>query len=252
MTIKNLVDRIGFIKNLDLADTGVALKTAKMTTLAFTDNEKSAYVDSGSLVSFVAGVSAQHKSDALNATLLAQLAANKKYDREKNAVEWYKFYVSVLENVGWVVQEWNFTKFNARGNTFSVDNVIADVLAAIATAEDKNVIEETINAIKALDNGDGRLTIWDQNSASLDKGNFQISACSESQGVLTMKLGAFYFSTDETVNRVLWFQFSTSRTEFYKGGQTVNLNEDIYKQVRQAIIDKLGESATNFVADLEI
>jgi len=252
MTTTNFVDRIEFIKSLDLAEPTKELAAATTPTLAFTDNEAAAYVDGGSLVSFVAGVSATHKSDGLNSTLLAQLAANKKYDRENDPVEWYKFYVSVLENVGWVVQEWNFTKFDASGSTFTVDKVIADVLAAIATGEDKKIVDETINAVKALDPGDGRLTIWDQNSSSLDKGNFQISACSESDGVLVMKLGAFHFSTDETVTRILWFQFSTSRTELYKGGQTVNLNEEVYKQVRQAVIDKLGENAQKFVGDLEI
>lgn len=252
MTIKSLDERIGFIKNLELAEPKKELKSLTKLKLTVTDNDEAAYVDAGSLVSFVAGVSQQHKSDGLNSTLLAQLAANKKFDREQNPVEWYKFYVNVLENIGWVIQQWDFTRFKASGSTFTVESVIADVLAAIATGDDKKIVEETINAVKALDKGDGRLVIWDQNSTSLNKGNFQISACSESDGVLVMKLGAFHFNTSETVTGVLWFQFSTSNTEFFKGGQTVNLNEEVYAQVREAVLTKLGKNAQDFVGNLDI
>src|SRR5262245_44005572 len=61
-----------------------------------TDRAQGAYVAEGSTVSFVAGVSAQHQADILNSTLLAQLAANKKYDREVATREWYDFYKTVL------------------------------------------------------------------------------------------------------------------------------------------------------------
>jgi hypothetical protein len=67
-----------------------------------------------------------------------------------------------------------------------------------------------------------------------------------------MKLGTFYFSTTETVTSVLWFRFSSSKTEFYKGGQTVNLNEEVYKQVRAAVLAKLGKNAEDYVGNLDI
>jgi hypothetical protein len=244
---KSIKARVRFIQSLELSPL-----PAELVRLSTKDDEKAGYVDAGSLVSFVAGVSAQHKSDVLNSTLLAQLAANKKYDREEQTVEWYKFYRTVLENVGWVVSGFNFTKFKGEGSTFTADKVIAEILKTIATREDKQVIDATIAALKALDDGDGRLIIWNQNSTKLKKGNFQISACAESGGVVVMKLGAFYFSTDKTVTRVLWFAFSSSKTEMYQGGQAINLNEDVYKGVRQTVIDKLGGKAEAFVGDLDI
>src|SRR5216683_1057876 len=58
-------------------------------------DQPSAYVNAGSVVSFVSGVSSRNQTDVLNTTLLAQLAANKKFDREIDTVNWYKFYRSV-------------------------------------------------------------------------------------------------------------------------------------------------------------
>lgn len=251
MDMLKIDERLDFIDSLELDQSLKALSPANYMSEP-SNNDPAAYVDAGSLTSFVAGVSAQHKSDALNSTLLAQLAANKKFNREVSPVDWYTFYKTVLENVGWVVQNWEFTKYNASGTSFTVDAVIAELLAAIATSDDKAIIDEAINAVKALDNGDGRLVLWEQNSSHLSKGNFQISACSESDGVLVMKIGAFYFSTDETVTNVLWFTFSSTQTELYKGGQTINLNEDVYSKVRQTVIDKLGVKAQDFVGDLDI
>ncbi len=246
-------DRVEYVKNLELDPTPQSVLDLHLAPTVTEDDEQAGYVDAGSLVSFVAGVSALHKSDALNTTLLAQLAANKKHDRETQTVEWYKYYRNVLENVGWVVPSFNFLKFKASGSTFTVDAVIADVLEAISTQDDRQIIDSTISAVKALDNGDGRLVLWDQNTTSLDRGNFQISACSESDGVLVMKLGTFYFHTDKTVTSVLWFSFSSSKTEFYKGGQTVNLNEDVYNNdLREMVIKKLGKRAQDFVGNLDI
>lgn len=83
-----------FIGSLELEGDEKYSEPAPAVMLA--DGDEAAYVDAGSLVSFVAGVSGQHKSDALNSTLLAQLAANKKFDREKQTVEWYDFYKNRL------------------------------------------------------------------------------------------------------------------------------------------------------------
>ena len=212
----------------------------------------SAAIDDGSLVSFVAGVSLQHQADALNSTLLAQLAANKKYDRENDVEDWYGFYKTVLENVGWEVQKFDFQKFNPSGSGFTMDKVVLDLLASIATQDDIAVINETIKALKALSNSDGRVVLFEQATHTTSKGNFQICACSESAGVLMMKIGAFSFSSTETVTSVLWFTFSSSSANVYQGGQVMNLDNDVYSQNRSAIVTKLGAHAAQFVGDLDI
>lgn len=251
MNIHSIDERLRFIHSLELAEP--SSKTMRLKGKpGVSDGDEAGYVDAGALVSFVSGVSAQSKSDTLNSTLLAQLAANKKYNREDQTKEWYDFYRTVLENVGWVVQSFSFERFKASGTSFTVEKVIAEVLAAIATKEDKKIIDATIAAVNALDKGDGRLTLWNDNSTHFDKGNFQISACVEDDGVIVMKLGAFNFKTDERVTGVLWFTFSSSSTEFYKGGQVVNLNLDVYSRVRKQVIDKLGSKAQEFIGDLDI
>jgi hypothetical protein len=214
---------------------------------------RAGYVDAGSIVSFVAGVSPQSQRDALNSTLLAQLAANQKYNRETDTVNWYSFYKTVLENVGWVVQDFNFTKLSSSGANFSMDKAVLDLIAAIASGgDDIAAMQATLDALRALPTSDGRLVLFDSSSHSASRGNFQIGVASEWGGVLAMRIGAFYFSTTQNVTNVLWFNFSSSSTDMYKGGQGMSLNKQIYMQVRAAIVQKLGDKAQRFVKNLDI
>lgn len=249
---RNIAEVRSFIDRLELAEPTPELARLIPAAPRLVDTEKGGYVDDGSMVSFVAGLSATHKSDVLNSTLLAQLAANKQFDREEKTEAWYDFYRTVLENVGWVIQAFDFTRFETAGATFSVDEVVVKILAAIATQNDIAVVTETLEAMKALTAEDGRVVLFNQESHSLQKGNFQIGVCSESDGVVVMKIGTFYFSTTQQVTRLLWMQFSSSESGFYQGAQTVNLNEEVYAQVRQQVVDKLGDKARTFVADLDI
>jgi hypothetical protein len=203
-------------------------------------------------VSFVGGLSKTHQSDVLNSTLLAQLAANKKFDRENQTKEWYGFYRNVLENIGWVIQEFDFTRYSDSSSSFSVDEIVIKLLAAIATQNDIAVVAETLEAVKALGGDDGRVKLFDQNSSKLTKGNFQISVANDADGVVVMKMGAFYFNTDRNVTNVLWFRFQSASSQMYQSRQVINLDNDIYAQVRADVIAKLGDNARKFVAEIEI
>lgn len=69
---------------------------------------------------------------------------------------------------------------------------------------------------------------------------------------MTMNLGACYFSTTQHISRLLFTKFSFSDIKAYQGAQTVELDMDVYDQVRQMTIDKLGDRAQKFIGDLDI
>jgi hypothetical protein len=213
----------------------------------------SAAVDAGSVVAFTDTLNGQQKSDVLNSTLLAQLAANKKFDREQNTLNWYKFYSSVLEQVGWVVPSFQFANLSAAGSRFTVDRAAIVLLRAIASPGEIAVVQASIDALKALQDRDHRVVIFESNSHTDTLGNFQIATCGVSQSdTVVMKIGAFFFSTTERVTRVLFFSFPRASTKMQQSRETLTLNEDVYGQVRDAVIKKLGDRATKFIDDLDI
>ena len=108
MDIARSQTREEYILGLELAVPNAALMALVPKELSLRDDKPAAFVDGGSTVSFISGIPVLRQKDVLNATLLAQLAANKKYDREKETEQWYGFYRDVLENIGWVIQSFSF------------------------------------------------------------------------------------------------------------------------------------------------
>lgn len=239
-----------FIAELELAETPPAAAELPYVPIALT-TEKSASVADGSVVCFTDGLSVQHKQDVLNSTLLAQLAANKKYDREKQTKEWYAYYRSVLEQVGWVVSEWHFTRYQAAAAAFQVDTVVLQILTAIATGNEIALAIAVMEALKQ--NSESRASkLFDQQSHTASDGSFQISCASGDGENVSMALGAFSFSTTTKVTKIFWTEFNSSQTDMYKGGQNVVLNEQVYSAVREDVIKKLGDKAKELVAGIEI
>jgi hypothetical protein len=210
------------------------------------------YVDKGGIVAFVAGVSAQSKADVLNSTLLAQLAADKQYNREKSVMDWYGFYGTVLEKVGWVIQGYNWSKYDSSKISFTMDEAVLEIAAAALTGDEAAVIAATLDALRKLPKQDGRLQLFNHSASSEKEGNFQISVCSETDGAVAMRTMAFFYSTDQQSTDVLFFSFNSSSTSLTKSVQGQTLNSQVYTTVRDAVLTKLGDNAKLFVLDLDI
>lgn len=246
-----------FMDSLELHEPVVPLQVANFVTSTAASKEiesdsKGAYVNNGSLVTFVDGISAQHKKDVLNSTLLAQLAATKKYDRYKDTEAWYKFYIDTLEKIGWVAQSFSFSEYQVSGSTFTVDKVVLDVLKAIASENEMAVVQETLKALEALSDKDGKLVLFDSNSHHQGNGNFQIASARETDGDVAVNLGAFYFDSTQNSTKVLFFEFKSSDTKIFKGTESAVLNEEVYSQVRDKIVTKLGGKIAQNVDEIEI
>lgn len=210
------------------------------------------YVAGGSLVSFVAGVPEQNQRDVLNSTLLAQLAADKRFGREANPGDWYRFYVDVLGKSGWGVQGFDFQAYTSKKPSFTADEVVLEIAAATLTGNELAVITATLDALKKLPKEDGRLQLFDHSSRRERQGNFQIIVCNESDGDVAMKNMAFTFSSDENVTSVLFFTFASASTRFRQAAQAQRLNQRLYASVRQSVLEKLGGNARASIADLDI
>jgi len=218
----------------------------------FQDDASGAAVNAGSLVSFVSGLTAQHKSDVLNSTLFAQLAANKQYDRYKQTQKWYDSYVSVLAQVGWVVPAFAYREYTPSGGSFTVDAAVLDILAAIATGDEMKILQTALGGLKDNTKNEHALTLFDQQSFPEKLGTFQIFPVGEDDGQLVMALAAMEFKAVKHVTRFLWFTWTSTETQLFQSSQKGVLNEDVYGPVRKVIIDKLGDRAKQFIIDIEI
>lgn len=232
--------------------------TAQKTLKLLSATQASAAVDDQSVVCFVDGLDAQLKSDVLNSTLLAQLAAFAKYPRDPgtlqyNVAGWYNCYTDTLQKVGWNIQGLSFSRHQSSGSTFQVNEVVVQILAGIVSQSAGLIVKgalEALNAAKAKPSP--ALTLWKSHTDNDANGSFQVSCCSESNGCAAMALGAFYMTSKNKIRHVLWSDYSSSDTTVQYASTQVVLNNDIYSVVRNAVSQKLGTAASSFVADLDI
>lgn len=229
----------------------VARKVAGGGSTAATEKEE-AFVDLGSTVSFAANVSGQNRQDALNSTLLAQLVANKAFNRQKQPEKWYDEYAKVLGKIGWVLQDFRFVKYKSSGDSLEVDKAVINILSAALSGNKAGIIKETLDALKALPQKDGRLVLFNRMASDKDTGNFQIGLGTETNGALALTIGAFHFKSSQSSTQFLFANYSASRIELFHGAQTITLNEQIYGRARAAIAEKLGRSVDDYLAGIDL
>jgi hypothetical protein len=252
----NTNDRLAYIRKLDIG----AHPTALLSSLGdpVPDKGPAAAIDAGSVLSFTANVSAEHRSDALNSTLLAQLNSDKLFNRfdPKQLMDWYRNYTTVLANVGWDLQDFAFEHYQASGSTMSVSSAIFEILSAVLSGDDLKLVSAALNSLSQLEkNNSPWYQVWDSSSHNQENGNFQLSHCNDNGGktnTLEMRLSGYSLRTESSSTRFLWVDYESSSTDLTFSSQSCTLDEDVYSQIRKDIIKKLGTRAKQYVANLDI
>ena len=245
-----MASALDYVENLE-----IDLPDPELWKLALKNGaaKKQGFVDGGSLISFVSGITPAARHDVLNSTLLAQLAASAKYDRVKDTKDWYGFYVHVLGVLGWVMQDFEFEQYSTSGSMVKVSDAVLDVAKGILSSSEIKVLETTIQSLKTKGN-EAWWTVFGQKSTNPSgQGNIQVAPCKQdSSGQIVMSIGCFYFSGVATDEHWFWIDYKTSTLNLFKARQISTLDLDVYNQVRKAVIKKLGANAKALIGDLDI
>jgi hypothetical protein len=247
-----MISEMEMVENAKAFINGLKIPMSGIGESLGAEQKPEAKLDDAILTSFVDGLIQQTQEDVLNSVLLAQLAADYKYSSKKDPENWYSEYTRVLPHLGWVTQGFKFDEYHSTGQNVEIDRVVINVLAAIVSADELALITATM---KALDNlpGDAKAKkIWDSTTHDESHGTFQNCSVSQSDKVAIMKTGAFYFSAKKVDSRFLWVKWGSDEIKIFKSAQVMNLNLNFYATIRQTVIDKLGDRAKNFIADIPI
>lgn len=212
----------------------------------------SADITAGSVISFVSGVSGQHRQDVLDSTLFAQFAANASANRETDAQTWYSTYLNTLGALAWTSQGFDFQLYGVSSSSFQLDDVVLDIVKAAFTADEYAVVKSSIDALKKLKGDDDRIKLFGHNAVNSGAGNFQIGAVTETNGALAMHTLGAYFSSSDTQTDFLFAHYKSSGTTIYKGVQSMTLNDSQYGNIRDAVQKRLGKNIEDFVLNVPL
>ncbi len=245
------IDHKKYVKDLEIK-TPVAGFPISRDVMQVSEGVEQSFLNAKSLVSFVSEVNGQRRSDVLNSVLLAQLAANKQFPEEAQILDWYKAFVKVLNNLGWTIEAAEFSSFVSSSTIFEVENAIIDILTAAFGGTFQSVIIKTLGAIKSLSDTNGKITAFEKNTHSLSKGAFQIGLAKEENGTVSLQLGTFLLTSSNEIKKILFFKSSKDKTRLDYTSRQGTLNEEVYNNIRQPVMDKLGGKVTEFIAEVEI
>lgn len=216
------------------------------------EGTEQAFLADKSLVSFISEVNGQNRKDVLNSTLLAQMAANKKFPNEADILEWYKAFIDVLSKIGWNIEASEISTFESEKAVFELEAAIIDILSGAFGGGYMKVIAKTLESIKNMSNEDQKIIAFEKNTHSLTKGCFQIALAVEQNEVVSIQLGTFLLTSSKKIKQILFFKSKKDKTKLQYSSRRGTLNSEVYEQIRGAVLKKIGDDITAYVTEIEI
>ncbi|SDG47399.1 hypothetical protein SAMN05421505_104276 [Sinosporangium album] len=246
-------DAAAFAQALKVPPMPPKLRDAAATTAAVQQTTgESASVVGNSMVAFTADVSPQHKDDLLNSFGLAQLSAVAQgADAEADPVDYYRKVVKVLTNIGYTGQAINFAKYATQTATVRIDQVVIDIMAALVTGPELEIVKAALTALKSSADANGApWQLYHSQSTSDTNGSFSIGLANETNNNVAVKLSAFHFTGNETATKFLWMSYSSTSVDIQQGQTTLVLNDSVYSGVRNTVLKKMSSHASSYIDNL--
>lgn len=215
-----------------------------------------------SIHSFVKGIPLQIKKDILNSVLLAQLSANSEHNRFTEQELWYQKYVEVLENIGWIVENFKFEEYKTHGTDLTIDQAVIDIAKSMCTDDEIDIATKALSALKTDDDA---FAVWSQSASNSKMGNFKLSpakievdnklvesAKNEDYKLPMMTVSAFKIDAQELSTRFLWAKWSETDVRIWKAVQRMDLDEEAYADIREEVKAKLGDLQKVYIRSLKI
>ncbi|KOP53785.1 Uncharacterized protein ALO43_05004 [Pseudomonas tremae] len=267
----NTADNLHYIATCELAECPPSLtaySAARKPELLLADDltdsdpgdepAKGAVVAS-SLLAFAEGMSRQSKEDVMDSFLFATLVANKAFNPETQGNQWYDKFNEVLSRLGWLSTHWNYARYHAAQQRFSMDEVGLEILASAVTAAalpgpaSLLMLKVAADALAALKAKKEPLRLFESQAKSHRGGSFRVASCMESADkIVILAMGAVSFKTDSEVTNVLFWEWQDTHVETWKGEDNLVLNAGLYSRHRDLIQQRLGDNAKSAIEEFEI
>jgi hypothetical protein len=245
-----------FVKSIDLSGTprGILHQDAATDAGEVFDKAKSqAQVVGSAVFSFAQGVTADVREAISDSALLAQLVANKQVSPDQDPLEWFAAYSTVLQNVGWTIQEKGWIDYTTDGTAIEVNEKLIEVLtvalgpapAALA------IVSATINALKAMSANSPWITIFNRESQKAKIARFQIGLVEKDEASdVFVSLLACLIEAHHNITQVLFFKFKDAGASFRANSGKVSINSSSLTELGPSIRSKVRAYQADYLSSI--
>lgn len=219
--------------------------------------KQQAAVVGSDVVSFVKEITEEQRKDIVNASLLAQLVANKRVpDPEDLAgiLAWYKEYFNVMSQIGFAVQSKGFAEYTEKSDSFEAHEAIIDVVTtALAGAPAAlPLVLKTLESLKKMSEDSPWITLFHRESRSANTARFQVSAADNQPTGSSLNVFAFGLCAKATITQVLFFKFEKNQATLQHNNSMLSINETVLAGIREDVAQKITKFSKDFVAGLDV
>lgn len=255
--------RASFVYGLDLdvespAQQGNSVLSRSRRSLVLDARNEEASVVSNTILAFVAGMSRENKDAVKKTVLLAILVADKAFGGERGSESWFNKFYGTMNALGWVPERYDHARYRMHDKRFTVEQVGLTVLAsAIATIAGVGPVAAMLlkvakDAIEVLPRSDAPLELFKRETRDYEKGSYCLGSCIESQGEVSLALGAVRFSTRLGTTDLLFTEWHNSEINIVRGEAAWFLDQEEYLFHRDAIVGRLRDKAKNDISNYQI
>jgi hypothetical protein len=259
MITPTIADARSFVRTVELPppNPDILGETSPGEQSPFDAAHQQAAVVGSDVLSFVKETTPEQRKDIVNASLLAQLVADKKVPAPEHLddiLAWYRHYFDVLSHVGFVVQDKGFARYVEKADAFeaheAILNVVKTALAGVPAA--LPLVIKTLESLKSMSDDTPWITLFHRESRSANTARFQVSLADTGPGGSFLNLFAFGLVAKATVTQVLFFRFRKSESELQHNSSKLTINDAVLTSVRDDIAQRIAQFTKDFVAGLDV
>lgn len=201
---------------------------------------------------FLPGVSQQTIDDVNLCKLVMQNAATKLYPEDAQLYEWYKYCVSGLDNLGWVIQNKNMETVTVRKIGLTMDQVALHVASALIGAGPAAILANAAQlAVDVVQRDPGAIQIFDRNRKTGTQSKFDIAPVwVDTNNQPNMLLNCISLDARESTRGILFYKSTQQSTTIKTGAVRTYLDTQVFSGLRSELYSRFTEAGKKFIKDL--
>lgn len=238
-TLESLPHALEFIRSAPLPS--VPLTTdggLESADEAFLDPAKDQSVAVGSgVMSFMKGLDPLRRRAIADSVLLAQLVANQGVPDRENVDAWYGAYFDVLGNLGWIIENKEFSVHEASGRGVEAHEAILAVAAGLLGGGPAlAVVKATLGALEKIGSNNSWITLFNRDQQESKAARFQISLAQQDDADLcSLAMMAFALEASAKLIQVIFFKVRLTDARLRKLSTTITIDPKMLAAVHPDI-----------------